>query len=312
MHAYNQSRPPRDRVAFYGLDLWNNGLGREFIRQYLRRHAPDELRPAEDLFARLASLEKKWPMQVTDSDRATLKELAGPLAALTRRLESHGAGADDDRSADARRGTAYARVMEQWVTSNTPEGAGRRSEFMATNLRTLAESLPDTKFVVWAHDSHIRGIGREAPTGRATAGALLGEYMRRAYGGQYFAFGLEFNEGGYLTRDLVEGHPPGDFRVVNVPSAPTESVPWYLSRLGVGNLVVGFRDRTPPHPVLQWLAKAQVVHDVWWGYVPPDNIYAELPLRPYYDGMVFIEKTTATRPTASAKQAVAERAEFRF
>jgi erythromycin esterase len=313
LRAYNQSRPPSDRVRFYGLDLWNNEVGRDYIVRYLRTHARDELSATEDLFARLATLEKKWPMQLTDSDRATLKELVGPVAALTRHLASDSSSSDKDRSREATRGVVFARVMEQWVMANAAEARDPRSEYMANNLEALAAGLPGTKFVFWAHDGHVRGRGRSVPTNRATTTKpAFGEYMRRAYGDQYFALGVEFNEGAYRTRELVEGEPPGDFRVVTVPAAPERSVPWHLSALRMGNLVVNLRGNASHDVVHKWLSAPQVVHDVWWGYLPPENIYAELPLRPYYDGIVFIERTTATRPTAAAEKAVAERAAFRF
>lgn len=54
----------------------------------------------------------------------------------------------------------------------------------------------------------------------------------------------------------------------------------------------------------------QILHDVWWGFLQPAQIYVELPLRPSFDGLVFLKHTTATRPTVNGAAAARQRMRF--
>jgi erythromycin esterase-like protein len=64
---------------------------------------------------------------------------------------------------------------------------------------------------------------------------MMGDYLRRRYGQQYYAFGFEFGEGQYLARVYAEGQPPGALQVVTLGSGPPQSFSWYLEQTGLGN-----------------------------------------------------------------------------
>lgn len=70
--------------------------------------------------------------------------------------------------------------------------------------------------------------------------------------------------------------------------------------------------RTPPGtPIVErWLDTPQVMHQADWGYQDPSEVYTEVSIRRHYDGLIFVERTTATRPTANAWEAVRKRERF--
>jgi erythromycin esterase-like protein len=62
------------------------------------------------------------------------------------------------------------------------------------------------------------------------------------------------------------------------------------------------------NPVIErWLHTPQVVHTANW--VCPDGFQynEEVSIAKEYDGIVFVERTTPTRPTANALKTVADR-----
>jgi erythromycin esterase len=193
----------------------------------------------------------------------------------------------------------YALVMRQWVVANTAEvPLQSRSPFMAENLMYLVDhEKPGTRFVVWAHNGHIR-MGQDW---------RFGSRLREKYGQGYYAFGFEFNQGSFLSRKQLSDTLLGDLKAITLPPAPMGSLPWYLSRTNLGNLVLDLRAPTGNPAIERWLHTSQTVHTANW--VCPDGFQynVEMNITKEYDGIVFAERTTPTRPTANALKTAAAR-----
>ena len=67
IREYNVSVDGDRTVSFYGLDAGFNEVGRESVRNYLARRAPERLPLIDPIFAALRAQEKKWPL-ATDAD----------------------------------------------------------------------------------------------------------------------------------------------------------------------------------------------------------------------------------------------------
>jgi erythromycin esterase len=194
--------------------------------------------------------------------------------------------------------------MKQWLKANAPDGDNAlRSRLMTDNVIEMANRLPTTKFMVWAHNSHIIGRMRLDPADADVTNRSLGEHLRTRFGVAYYAIGFEFNEGQYLTRVLEDGKRHGELKVASAPAAPDHSLASVLSHLGRGNVIVDLRDPAPGQDVEAWLASPHVVHDGWWGYLDPAQSHVAVPLRPYFDAVVFVNQTSPTRPTPNGATA---------
>jgi erythromycin esterase len=177
---------------------------------------------------------------------------------------------------------------------------------MAENLKQVVDrERADTKCVIWAHNAHISVKNYYWP-GESNMGSCL----RDTYGDQYFAFGFEFNHGSYQTRMLLPDNILGDLKEVTLAPAPVGSFPWYVSATHVGHLLLSLRTPAGTPAVEQWRATPQVVHNVPWVYDEPSRLHAELSMQKHYDGIIFIETTTPTRPTVNGLKTVANRALF--
>ncbi len=51
----------------------------------------------------------------------------------------------------------------------------------------------------------------------------------------------------------------------------------------------------------------QIEHNIPWFYNDPSSFYQEVTVQQQYDGVIFVERTTPTRPTANALETVAKR-----
>ncbi|CAN5251670.1 hypothetical protein BH23BAC1_BH23BAC1_16190 [soil metagenome] len=116
-------------------------------------------------------------------------------------------------------------------------------------------------------------------------------------GEEYYVFSIEFNQGAFQTRLLLPGNLFGDLKKVIIPPAPSGSFPWFLSSSNVGNLILNLRAPVSNPVVKKWLNSPQKVYLGGWVYWETDYIQ-EVEINKQYDGIIFIDKTMPTRPTA--------------
>ena len=99
----------------------------------------------------------------------------------------------------------------------------------------------------------------------------------------------------------------GDLKEVTLPPAPTASLAWYLSHINREVSIVNLRAPVSNPVIEAWIDTPQAGHSVSWLYdaAAHDYLWA-LPLR-VYDGIIFLEHSTASRPTANALNTIAQR-----
>lgn len=291
LRAYNRKAPDRKRVTLRCIDFMSNALARKAVLRHLRDRAPDRVPAAEGLFQNLAAIEGRWPRQITDQDKKALEGALPPLDDLI----GHLTGSADESV------LRHAQVIRQWVAVNaTSKG---RPEYMTENLEyVLGHERPGAKFVLWAHSTHVRMS--EGKTHR------LGHVLKKKYGDRYYALGYDFNRGSYQTRIARPGEPVGDLKEATALPAPAGSYTSYLARTGVGDMIVDLRPAARNPIVAQWFQSVRTVRSTGWAYEDPSEIDADRTLGKDFDGIIFLEKTTATRPTPGALEKVKRREAF--
>jgi erythromycin esterase len=310
LRAYNQRVPDAQKVKFVGADLWRNDLGRQAVLDYLRNVGSEQVAATELLFEALAREEAKWPASFDEETPMILAQLLPQIDDLINYLTANQAALIGGSSpADFESALQYTRIMRQWLLANTPDslrpsytGKDGRSMFMGQNLIYLIDrDKPGAKYVVWAHNAHV---SLETPS---TGEPNWGHCLRERYGQGYFAFGFEFGQGSFQTR-TAPGQGLGDLKAVTLPPAPTGSWPWYLTQANRGDLILNLRTPAGNPAIEAWLNAPRRVRHANWGYDEKSTYGYDVNLRKTYDGVIFIERTTPTRPTANALQTVARRA----
>lgn len=293
VRAHNQTVPDEKKVRFYGFDMHRNAVGRREVVAYLGRVAPAKVAPTDSLFRVLAELEAKWPRWDTTmvaQTRPGFEDLADFLTVNRESLVGRSS------SSEYQRMLRFVEVMKRSVSP------GARSNMSDNLMYIIDRERPGTKFVLWAADAHIAkadGIGRS-----------VGATMRRNFGDQYYSVGLDFEKGSYHTRVVPPEGPAGDLKVKVRPPAAPGSLAWYLSRTRLGNLFLDLRAVPGDRVVRDWMSTPLVIRGGGsWAYSETSS-ERERNITALYDGMIFIETTTPTRPTPNARKAVANKELF--
>lgn len=312
MRSYNQNLPVERQVKFYGLDLAYHEIGRKEVLSYLERVGSDWKLQTDSIFGILAMEEEKWPSKkdgefekVMLTTLPSIQNLIDYLVVNKVSLVKKSSLPEFDQALH------NLRVMRQFIFANTPslnppfiDAVMVRSLSMAENLIYLVEkAVPDAKFVVWEHNSHIaKGVWKETDLWKGTT--LMGYQLRKKYGEKYYAFGLEVNQGSYQTRTSLTPNLLGGLKSITIPPAPVHSWPWYLSKSPVENFLIDFRGASYPLEVEAWIYAPQQLFLTGWVH-DPQRTYAELEVGRLYDGIIHIHNTNPTRPTANALKTAA-------
>ena len=311
LRAYNQKVPDEKKVKFQGLDITRNEIGREAVLDYLRKVAPGRLSVTGTLFEALAKEEAKWPMRIDEETKKTLLLLLPQLQEVIDHLMANkNSFVSGSSLSEFEQALQYTRVMKQFILDNAADllpplqakGTGRSISMAENLIYCVDRAEPDAKFIISAHNGHIivADDSIEEPT--------LGSCLRAKYGPEYFAFGFEFNQGSFHTRTELPDKLLGDLKEVTLLPAAAESLSWYLSHTNMNVLILNLRAPVVNSVVDHWFNTPQKVHSANWAYnaAESDYLYLDTP-RKKYDGIIFIERTTASHPTANALRTISNR-----
>jgi erythromycin esterase len=289
LRAHNASAPESRRVRLAGLDPQVNATAIDFLRTF----APATFHPllesvrAQDLNA-IQFARTEVSQEMLHGFRRLLAYLVANEGDLVRRTSA----------AEYRRAVHSARLLLQFgeFNSSIPQGAslppgegGTRDQYMADHLlRALQSMPPETRAVVWSHNSHVavRQTGSFPP---------MGGFLRGAFGAQYYALATAFDRGAFQAQ-LPRVTPP-EVREFTVPAAEKGSVDWFLARATDGVAIVDLR-RDPPSDerIARWLQTPHPMH--WAGAIfsADSRPYQPFILARDFDGLAMIDSTTRARP----------------
>ncbi len=298
MRAYNQNVPDAKKVKFYGMDvLCCHGLGREKVLAYLQEYAPGKVAATESLFQMLAVEDEKWPTRLNQD---TLQQAFIPLHALVSYFLANKEKLVSVSSLEEWKQTfRYLEVMEGGLFANVNEIPAslshlkqNRSESMAKNLFYLMDKeKPAAKFMVWAHNYHIS---------TDTAEKTTGHYLQERLGNNYYALGFDCKEGTFQSRVLLPDGYWGELQADTIVTVQ-KRLSWYLSQFTKKNAFINLRAPVSHLIVKKWLETPISVNSGWWKYRGADQNHEVRTLKGgYYDGIVYIERSTPVSPTKNA------------
>ena len=307
MRAYNQMVPESKKVQFCGTDINYNEYGRKAVLEYLRKVDPEQLAITGSFFEALAIEDNKWPGLIDEQAEKNIAELLPQLQDLIDYLISNKDNfVGHSTLAEFNQSLRYVHIMKQWMMTNSsfirPESVTRstaRSVAMAENLMYLVESAePDAKFVMSAANSHLSLDGGEPN---------LGASLREKYGQSYFVFGFEFNQGAFQTRLVLPDKRRGDLKEVTLPPSSPGTRAWYFAQINKDVLILDLRMPVDNPVVEYWLNSPQTVYQAGWAFNESLEYTVDVNMVKAYDGIIFIDITTTSRPNPNALKTVANR-----
>lgn len=296
MRQYNIGKPAAEKVQFYGFDMQ--------LERYSIEQLSDKLKKLDsvyfkDHFALLSTMkiyddEKNIFTKYSDSEIDSFKKL---IVNIGNYIESNktklAAMYSNDELAFTKRDVVLLeQCLEEGAAANTSKVSTfslneTRDKYMAENVQwILAREGTGSKIMIWAHNGHIDKQGENFTN--------LGSHLKAAYNDQYFAIGFNFDRGSFNAFDLKTSTE----KVFTVTNAREGSSDHFFSGLGLPVFFIDIKKAVKADPDAKRFFTKKIEHrDIGAGYDPSADekkSYFNESLYSLYDGLIFVEKTTAT------------------
>lgn len=299
LHGYNGTVPDQhNRVGFYGLDIYNMSGSIAAVLAYLDRTDPEAAKVARERYGCLTP----WQNEPSTYGRAVLiegygrceKAVVAQCRELLERQFDH-TGEDGDDIVDAAQNARLIASAEHYYRIMYYGGADSwnlRDTHMFETLEQLLNARgPQSKAVVWAHNSHI-GDARHTDMGTSRQEVNVGQLCRRRFGDTAALIGFGTHEGEVAAATDWDG----DMEVKTIRPSLEDS----YERLFHMSLQKRFLLDMSKHPELrQQLLEPRLERFIGVIYRPETErlshyMYASLPQQ--FDAFVWFDRTTPVTP----------------
>ena len=243
LRKYNGTLDHEKRIAFHGLDLYSLYDSIRSVLNYLDEVDPDSARIARERYGCLTP----WQHDPATYGHAALTgsyPLCEPhvVRALTDLLAKRRAYAEHDgeRFLDAEQNARLVANAERYYRimyyGSRASWNLRDSHMFETLTNLLSFHGPDSKVVVWAHNSHI---GNAAATEMAARGEYnLGQLCRKKFGSRAYLIGFGTHSG--MVTAASDWNGPMEIKTIR-PSIP-ESYERLCHATGLARFTLGLRN----------------------------------------------------------------------
>lgn len=305
LRTHNREREYRDRVGFYGVDLYSLYGSIQAVIRYLEGVDPDAARRARERYACFEhyddpqrygyALSRGWAPGCEDQVVAQLVELR---AAMRDYLQRDGLVAEDE-AFFAQQNALLVRNAERYyreMFSGRVNTWNLRDTHMADTVDALAEHLARqgraAKVVVWAHNSHL---GDARATSMRDIGELnLGQLMRERHGdaGQTRIVGFTTYDGEVTAAD--DWDEPARRKRVR-PGLPG-SVEALFHETGLERFILDLRGDANVAQALREPMPERAIGVIYRPQTERASHYFDTRISDQFDAVIHIDRTTALEP----------------
>ena len=302
LRAHNAGMKPEQRVAFHGLDLYSLYSSIDSVLQYL-----DQVDPHTGRIARLRyGCLTPWQTDpatyghaaVSGAYRSCENPVISVLQDLRRKQQAY-AEHDGERFLDALQNAQLVTNAERYyrvMYYGSRASWNLRDQHMFDTLQTLLGFHgPDSKGIVWAHNSHV---GDSAATEMAGRGEFnIGNLCRSAYGHSAYSIGFG-TDSGTVAAASDWGGP---MLTKNITPALPHSYERLCHETGVRQFLLPLRDRTIG-PAIGELRSPRLERAIGVVYRPETELqshYFEAVLPRQFDEYIWFDRTRAVTPLAT-------------
>jgi erythromycin esterase len=294
MRAYNTEPTHTKKLKFHGVDMQGHHEAAKAVLAYLARVDPSHAEAVKEPFSPLLSTNPRAVAWLYDDKRQLLRQA---LEALSQRFTAQ-RKAYERRSSPKEWALAlqHLRVVRQSVELALTGNWALRDRSMADNLRwVLDHEGPEAKAVVWAANSHVRLDDGGDPTLR-----VMGGYLREMFGRKLYVFGFAFHRGSFRASNASPAPEPGRKGVVSftVPPVPEASLDTALASVGTPLLALDLRALPRSGPAYEWWRREHATRSFGAVYTDEGYPLMRLHVLEAYDGLLFVENTSAARPVS--------------
>lgn len=303
LHEHNAGRKAEGRTGFYGLDLYSLYRSIDEVLAYLDRTDPDAARVARERYGCLTPWERDpatyGRAALTGGFRTCEDEVIRNLRELLEnRLEY--AGRDGEFFLDAVQNARVVANAERYyrvMYYGSRESWNLRDSHMFDTLRMLlAFRGPDSRAVVWEHNSHI---GDAAATEMGARGEYnVGRLAREHFGDDAFLVGFG-TDSGTVAAASEWGAP---MQVIDVRPSHDESYERLFHDTGIEAGILHLREPLRAE-VRDELEPPRLERAIGVIYRPRTELrshYFQASLPWQFDEYVWLDRTRAVQPLAAA------------
>lgn len=297
MKQFNTGKPANQKVGFYGLDVYSLWESMESIMTYLEKTDKVALQLARDAFKCFEPFQNDEGRAYAHASQLVpelcQKEVVHLLKEIRGRIAKYNTDHENVFSAEqnaiiAVKAEEYYRTMVQ----GGPHSWNLRDRHMADTLERLLEFHgPESKIVVWAHNTHI---GDARATDMIDEGMFnLGEMARiQHYDKGVVLVGFGSSKGKVMAaRNWGAG-----MQAMSMPDARKGSWEYLLHKATTENKLLLMDDLATNYTLMENHIGHRAIgvvynpiYEQFGNYVP-----SIIPLR--YDAFIYLEETTALHP----------------
>lgn len=303
LRLHNQTKPMEDRVAFYGLDLYNMHASMAAVLTYLDRVDEAAATVARDRYACLLP----WSKEPVNYGRAALthgfsiceEQVSQILVDLLKKQLDYMAR-DGDKFFDAAQNARLVADAERYyriMYYGSELSWNLRDQHMFETLQHILDHAgPNAKAVVWAHNSHI-GDARYTDMGRSRGELNIGQLCREAYGDDAALIGFGTASG--TVAAASDWDDPMEIKTVRPPIPGSyESV---CQTIDFDRFLWDFK-KDHPDTFSHLLSQPRLERYIGVIYRPETeraSHYSYADLSKQYDAFVWFNRTNALTPLAA-------------
>ncbi len=300
MRAYNQTVPENKKIKFLGFDIQHNNDGFNVVQNYLKKVDSPKALQTKHLFNLLRRMDNYDTAFInTDSCKMEFQSLI-EFIGLSKENYIQGSSPEEYEYA-----LQHAKVIDQFfetffiADSDIEESVMKRDNYMSSNFKYIVQQeTPGTKFVVWAHNGHIKKNDR-------TEFKPFGKYLLEMFGNAYYAFGFSFSKGSYQAIEyssstkFTPGNMGKGLQEFTVEEAMENSLDWYLAQTGFSKFIVNFWDSNLQDSLKGFLKSELKSRSIGSGSdrYNLEKYYTPIDIEKDFDGIIFIDNTTRSKPT---------------
>ncbi|WP_025661468.1 erythromycin esterase family protein [Rhizobium sp. IBUN] len=300
LRTHNAFKPLGEKVAFYGLDLYNMTASMAAVLAYLDRVDPQAAKLARGRYACLSP----WSREPAAYGRASLSEgyalCEGPIVRILIDLlqkELQYARQDGADFFDAVQNALLVADAERYYRAmyyGAHESWNQRDKHMFNTLQNILEKTgSNRKAVVWAHNSHI-GDARFTDMGMERGELNLGQLCRQTYENDAVLIGFGTHTG--TVAAASEWDAPLEIKAIR-PSRP-DSYEALCHDVGTERFLLDLR--AGKHDDLRRvMAEPRLERYIGVVYRPDTerwSHYSYASMSNQYDGFVWFDQTSAVVP----------------
>lgn len=300
LQTHNRTKNTEDRVAFYGLDLYNMNASIAAVLAYLDRVDETAAAVARSRYSCLLA----WSQDPVAYGRAALtpgfsvceKPVLQILTDLFKKQLAY-SSKDGEQFFNATQNARLVASAEQYYRimyyGSHLSWNLRDQHMFGTLRRILAHAGSDKKAIVWAHNSHI-GDARHTDMGRARGELNIGQLCREEFGDAAALIGFGTASG--TVAAASEWDAPMEIKDIRPPRP--DSYEALCHNVGFERFLWDFhKDRSGPLKALLSTPRLQrYIGVIYRPETERASHYSPAILPNQYDAFVWIDKTQAITP----------------